>query len=207
MSLKQYLTSRVFALQVLAAVVILFVLGYLLMHWLTFTTDHGHEITVPDLRKLTEAQVEEKLDELDLDYQILDSVDFVKDYPKHSVVTQDPAAGTKVKEDRKIYLKINSSGFTSVRMPDLIEKTYRQAVPTLEALGLVVGKITYKPYLGKDMVLEMRFNGKKVKPGDKIWKSSKIDLVLGDGKIGFEESEEQQDSVQSAPSSAESDGN
>ena len=39
----------------------------------------------------------------------------------------------------------------------------------------------------KDMVMEMRCNGKKLNPGDKIFKSSKIDLVLGDGKIGFEE--------------------
>ena len=203
MSLKQYLTSRVFALQIVAAIAILFVLGYLLMHWLTFTTDHGNEITVPDLRKLTETQVEGKLDELDLDYVILDSVDFVKDYPKHSVVTQDPLPGRKVKEGRKIYLKVNSSGFTLVRMPDLIEKTYRQAVPTLQALGLVEGKITYKPYLGKDMVLEMRLDGKKLKPGDKVWKSSKIDLVLGDGKVGFEEPEEDLDSLNAAPTGEE----
>jgi hypothetical protein len=49
------------------------------------------------------------------------------------------------------------------------------------------GKIIYKPYLGKDMVLEMQLNGKKMNPGDKVFKSSKIDLVLGDGKVGFEE--------------------
>jgi hypothetical protein len=35
----------------------------------------------------------------------------------------------------------------------------------------------------------MYFNGKKLKPGDKVFKSSKIDLVLGDGNIGFEETE------------------
>lgn len=197
MSLKQYITSRVFALQLLAALLIIFVLGFLFMHWLTFTTDHGNEITVPDLRKLSETQVEEKLDALDLEYVLLDSVDYVKDYPKHGVVTQDPEPGAKVKEDRKIYIKINSSGFTSVRMPDLIEKTYRQAAPTLKALGLEEGKISYRPYLGKDMVLEMRLNGKKLKPGDKVWKSSKIDLVLGDGKVGFEE--EDLDSINAAP--------
>ncbi len=189
MSLKKYLSSRTFFLQLAAAIAVLFVLGYLFMHWLTFTTNHGEEITVPDLRKLTEVQVEEKLDAVDLDYVILDSVDFVKDYPKRSVVTQDPVAGAKVKDGRKIYVKINSSGFTQVRIPDLIEKTYRQAVPTLKALGLVEGKITYKPYLGKDMVLGMSLNGKKLKPGDKVWKSSVIDLVLGDGKVGFEEAE------------------
>ena len=187
MSLKKYLTSRVFFGQVLISLAIIAVLAYLFMHWLTFTTDHGNEISVPDLRKLTEEQVEDKLDELDLDYELLDSVDFRGDYPKYSVVEQDPMPGTKVKVGRKVYIKINSSGFSSVRIPDLIDKTYREAVPTLKALGLEEGTITYVPNLGKDMVLEMRMNGKKLKAGDKVLKSSKIDLVLGDGKVTYEE--------------------
>lgn len=189
MELKDYLKSRVFFTQVFIALAIIAVLSYLFFHWLTFTTDHGNEITVPDLRKLSELQVEEKLDELDLEYVLLDSVDYNKDFPKHSVVEQDPVAGSKVKKNRKIYIKINSSGFTMVKIPNLIEKTYRQAVPTLKSLGLEEGTVTYKPYLGKDMVLEMRCNGKKLNPGDKVFKSSKIDLVLGDGKVGFDETE------------------
>ncbi len=187
MTLQEYLKSRTFFGQVAIAILIILVLGYLFMHWLTYTTDHGHEITVPNLQKLSEQQVEEKLDELNLDYVLLDSVDYNPDFPKHTVVEQDPIAGSKVKEDRKIYIKINSAGFTTVKIPNLIEKTYRQAIPTLKALGLEEGSITYKPYLGKDMVLEMRLNGKKLNPGDKVFKSSKIDLVLGDGKVGFDE--------------------
>ena len=190
MSLKKYLTSRVFFGQVLIAFAIIVVLGYLFMHWLTFTTDHGNEISVPNLSKLTEEQVEEKLDELDLDYELLDSVDFRGDYPKYSVVEQDPMPGTKVKVGRKVYIKINSSGFSSVRIPDLIEKTYREAVPTLKALGLEAGTITYVPNLGKDMVLEMRYKGRNVKVGDRVLKASKIDLVLGDGKQSYQEEEE-----------------
>jgi beta-lactam-binding protein with PASTA domain len=196
MTLREYLTSRVFFIQMAIALAILAVLSFLFFHWLTFTTDHGNEITVPDLRKLSEQQVEEKLDNLDLDYVLLDSVDYNKDFPKHSVVEQDPLAGSKVKKNRKIYIKINSSGFTTVRMPNLIEKTYRQAVPTLKSLGLEEGTITYKPYLGKDMVLEMHWNGKKLNPGDKVFKSSKIDLVLGDGKVGFDDT--QLDSIPAA---------
>lgn len=187
MSLRNYLGSRVFFGQVLAAVVIVAVLSYLFMHWLTFTTDHGHEITVPNLAKLTEEQVEDKLDKLDLDYVLLDSVDYNNDFPKYSVVEQDPLPGAKVKEGRKIYIKINASGFSSVRIPDLIEKTYREAVPTLKALGLEEGTITYIPNLGKDMVLEMRYKGRNIKPGDRVLKSSKIDLVLGDGKESYVE--------------------
>ena len=86
MSLGKYLTSRVFLMQILAAFAIVAALGYLFMHWLTFTTDHGHEIAVPDLRKLTEEQVQTKLDELDLDYILLDSVDYRSDFPQFSVV-------------------------------------------------------------------------------------------------------------------------
>jgi beta-lactam-binding protein with PASTA domain len=185
MSLRKYLTSRVFFGQVLIALAIIAVLGYLFMHWLTFTTDHGHEIMVPDLRKLTVEQVEDKLDELDLDYVLLDSVDFRSEFPKFSVVEQDPLPGAKVKVGRKVYIKINASGFSSVKIPDLIEKTYREAVPTLKALGLEEGTITYIPNLGKDMVLEMRYKGRNLKVGDRVLKSSKIDLVLGDGKASY----------------------
>ncbi|UPT71168.1 MAG: PASTA domain-containing protein [Flavobacterium sp. JAD_PAG50586_2] len=187
MSLRAYLTSRVFFLQMLAALAILAVMAYLFFHWITFTTNHGQEITVPDLRKLSAEQAEEKLAAIDLDYIILDTVDFRPDAPKLTIVEQEPKAGAKVKEGRKIYIKINASKYTMVAVPDLIEKTYRQAVPTLEAVGLSEGTITYKPYLGKDMVLEMKMNGKKLKAGDKVLKSSKIDLVLGDGKVTYEE--------------------
>jgi beta-lactam-binding protein with PASTA domain len=187
MSLRKYLTSRVFFGQAFVALVILAVLTYLFMHWLTFTTDHGHEITVPNLAKLTEEQVEEKLDELDLDYVLLDSVDYNSDYPKYSVVEQDPLPGAKVKEGRKVYIKINASGFSSIKIPDFTDKTYRETVATLKALGLEEGTITYIPNLGKDMVLEMRFKGRNLKVGDRVLKASKIDLVLGDGKETYVE--------------------
>lgn len=187
MSLRNYLISRVFLLQVFLAAAIIAVLGYLFMHWLTFTTNHGNEIVVPNLSKLTEEQVEEKLDGLDLSYILLDSLDYRSDYPKYSVIQQDPLPGAKVKEGRKVYIKINSSGFSSVKIPDLIEKTYREAVPTLKALGLEEGTITYIPNLGRDMVLDMRYKGRSIRPGDRVLKSSKIDLVLGDGKASYEE--------------------
>lgn len=189
MSLRKYLTSRVFFTQIAIAIAIIAALIFAFIFWLDSATNHGHEIEVPDLRKLTEEQVKQKVEELSLNYVLLDSVDFQKNYPKFSVVEQDPLPGTKVKEDRKIYIKINSSGFTSVVIPDLIEKTFRQASPTLLALGLEIGQITYVPYLGKDMVRQLKQNGKILKAGDKVMKTSKIDVVLGDGKIAFDENE------------------
>lgn len=189
MSFKKYITSRVFFAQLLAALAIVVVLAYLFFHWITFITNHGDEITVPNLSKLTPEQIEEKLDELDLDYQIIDTVDYRSDYPKLTVVEQEPTSGSKVKGGRTIYIKLNASTFKMVAVPDLIEKTYRQAVPTLKAVGLQEGTIKYVPYLGKDMVLEMWINGKKIKAGEKVLKNTKVDLVLGDGKVVFDESQ------------------
>lgn len=187
MSLQKYLISKTFFTQAAIAFGIVIGLMLLLLQYIEFSTNHGEEITVPSVAKLTVEQAEEKLDAADLEYVLLDTTDYNPDYPKFSVVKQDPLAGAKVKSGRKIYIKINSSGFTAVRIPNLIEQTLRQAEPSLKSIGLEVGEITYKPYIGKDMVLEMSQNGKELKPGDKVLKSSKIDLVVGDGKVGFEE--------------------
>ncbi len=189
MSLRNYLSSRVFVAQILSAIAIVAVITYLFFHWITFITHHGEEITVPNLAKLTPEQIESKLDELNLNYEIIDTVDYNKDFPKLTAVQQEPTAGSKVKGGRTIYIKLNASTFKMVAVPDLIEKTFRQAVPTLKAVGLVLGDTTYVPYLGKDMVMRMLINGKPIKPGTKILKASRIDLVLGDGKVVFDETE------------------
>jgi beta-lactam-binding protein with PASTA domain len=71
-----------------------------------------------------------------------------------------------VKVGRKVYIKINSSGFSSVKVPDLIEKRIVEAVPTLKALGLEENDyVCAEPW--KDMVLEMRYKGRNIKPGMK----------------------------------------
>lgn len=157
------------------------------MHWLTYATNHGEVIKVPNLARLTEDQVEEKLEELNLEYVMLDTVDYNPSFPKMTVVEQDPIAGMEVKKGRKVYIKLNSNGYTTVKIPNLIQQTFREVEATLKALHLEVGEKEYVPDIGKDMVLEIKLKGKILKPGDKILKSSKIDLVLGDGKAGFED--------------------
>ena len=69
-------------------------------------------------------------------------------------------------------------------MPNVVQVTYRNAVSSLRAAGLEVGNISYRNNIGKDMVLALRFEGDEIDPGDKIPKSSKVDLVLGNGRRG-----------------------
>lgn len=189
MTLKDFLQSKVFFKQLAFAFLIVVVVIFLLLQYLSYATNHGEEIPVPDLRKMTVEKAEETLDAVDLDFVVLDTIDFNKDFPPYTIVQQDPLPKVNVKDGRKVYLKINSAGYAQVSVPDIIQKTYRAALPALKTVGLEEGKKTYKPYLAKDVVLEVWQNGKKLKAGDKVLKASKIDLVLGDGKTGYEEAD------------------
>ena len=81
----------------------------------------------------------------------------------------------------KIYLILNPSGYRKVAVPDIVRRTFRQAKPTLEALGFEVGSITYANDIGKDEVLSIKYDGKPIKAGDMLPLTSKIDMVLGNG--------------------------
>jgi beta-lactam-binding protein with PASTA domain len=80
-----------------------------------------------------------------------------------------------------IYVTLNSSEPPQVKMPNLIDVSYRQAVSILLSFGLKEGQISYKPDLAKNIVLKQLYNGQPVLPETKVLKGSSIDLVLGDG--------------------------
>jgi len=166
------------------AIAMLAILSYVALQWLESTTNHHQRIIVPSLSKKTLDEVEKILEERDLQYVFQDSANFNPDYPRYSVIEQNPTAGSEVKENRKIYLTLNPSGYRKVEVPDVVQKTRRQAEPKLIALGFQIGSITYQPNIARNMVLEMRHKGKKLAPGTKLMKTSTVDLVLGDGKGG-----------------------
>ena len=184
MSVIKFLTSKVFFKQLGLAVAALIVLCFLMLKWLKFSTNHGEFVEVPQLQGKTLDVVEMELDDNDLQMMVLDSANYNPKYPRYSVIEQQPEAGSLVKENRKIYLTLNPSGYRKVAVPKVIRRTIRQAKPTLEALGFVVGEITYVNDIGKDEVISISHYGAPLKAGTLLPKTSKIDLVLGNGKRG-----------------------
>lgn len=187
MSLRKFLTSSTFFKNLFFALVIVILFLVVFVKFLDFSTNHGEEIKVPDLSKMKLEIAEEKLDEEGLEVFLLDTVEFKPEFPPYTIVEQDPIAGSKVKNGRKIYVKLNAGGYAMVTFPDLKNKTFRQATNALRALGLVEGELKYVPDIAKDIVLEVSYNGSPVKAGDKLMKNSKIDFVLGDGKDMFKD--------------------
>jgi eukaryotic-like serine/threonine-protein kinase len=182
MSFFKYIFSKAFVKQLLFAVIGLIVLSFLVLWWLKSTTNHGQKIEVPNLAKLTLTDVEDVLYENELRYEILDSANYNPDFPRFSVIEQIPKAGKFVKEDRKIYLTLNPSGYRKVKIPNVVGKTRRQAEPTLMAMGFKIGKVTTKPHMS-DQVLEIRHAGSKVTPDTELEITSEIDLIIGDESL------------------------
>ncbi|WP_396218667.1 PASTA domain-containing protein [Flavobacterium sp.] len=203
MSLRKFLTSSTFFKNLFFALVIVILFLVVFVKFLDFSTNHGEEIKVPDLSKMKLEIAEEKLDEEGLEVFLLDTVEFKPEFPPYTIVEQDPIAGSKVKNGRKIYVKLNAGGYAMVTFPDLKNKTFRQATNALRALGLVEGELKYVPDIAKDIVLEVSYNGRPVKAGDKLMKNSKIDFVLGDGKDMF--TDEDLDSLQDGEQNIEID--
>ncbi len=180
--LFKFVYSKLFLIQLVIAVAMIAILSYVTLEWLDGTTNHNQRIVVPSLSKKTLDEVGKVLEEKELRYEVQDSANFNPDFPRYSVIDQNPVAGSEVKENRKIYVTLNPSGYRKIEVPDVVQRTKRQAEPKLIALGFKIGTVTYQPNIAKDMVLELRHKGKRLKPGTKLMKTSTIDLVLGDGQ-------------------------
>ena len=147
--------------------------------YLPIVTNHGESITVPDLQGLSVDELQEFLVERDLRYEVIDSV-FSSELPPLTVTRQFPKPGSKVKQNRKIFISLNSISPPMTRMPDLIDKTIQNADLILKSYELIPGKITLKPDPFRN-VLEQHYNGKPIEPDSLIPKGSVIDIVRGDG--------------------------
>ncbi len=185
MGLLKFIFSKTFLKQLVLALVVFIGIIIALMNWMSNTTNHDVFTEVPNLQGKKLEITKSLLEERNLSLGDIEYKDYNPKFPKEAIVEQNPKAGSKVKTGRKVYLSINKSEYRLVRIPDLENKTKRQALSTLKAIGFKIGKITYKPYFAKDAVLELTHKGKKLSKDDKLPYTSVVGLVLGDGKLNY----------------------
>jgi len=174
-----YLKTKSFRNTLLLAIGSVIAVVLIAFFSLSFYTNHGSGIPVPILKGLTVENATKILEDQGFNYKI-DSI-FVSDKPPGTIVEQDPDPGTSVKENRTIYLTMVSILAPNVSLPAIEQTPYISAAATLASYGLKVGDTTYRADIARDMVLEVKFSGQPIKPGTKIPKGSKLDLVLGNG--------------------------
>lgn len=182
MSWVDFIKSKFFKRQLIIALIGLPLFFFIVYKSLGFITHHNQKIQVPDLSKKPIYEVEKILDDLDLRMLVQDSIDYNPEFPKKSVVKQNPKPGDIVKSNRTIYLTINSSGYRDMAIPEFYGLSKRNVETSLQVLGFQISeKYEYVPDIGKDVVRGLKFRGKKLNPGDKLPKRSIISLVLGEG--------------------------
>jgi beta-lactam-binding protein with PASTA domain len=178
-----FLRSKTLLINLGIAFIVLILISLLAFQWLKGSTNHGELVEVPDLSKMSVMEMRETIEKANLRYEVLDSANYNPEYPRFSIIEQNPLAGEKVKEDRKIYITVNPSGYKKVTVPNIVQVTQRNATSMLRAVGLDVQRVTYIDQLGKDMVYYIKYKGKNISPGDKLPKTSKIELICGNGSL------------------------
>lgn len=143
-------------------------------------TRHGQSYPVPSFAGLKHNEVVKLAKKCRLRVEVTDSV-YIMTRKPGTVVEQNPIAGTKVKQNRRILLTINAQNPKKVEMPDIVGVTLRQAKAILDLQGLIVGNLVFVPDIAVNNILEQKYKGKPIKTGTLIPKGSRVDLVLGKG--------------------------
>lgn len=169
-------------------VFLLMVVAILLLTFLGINiyTHHGEAYIVPELRNMTEAEVQAALKGTHMNYEIVDSI-YDPKRPLGIVIEQVPKQGNTIKSTRPICLVINARSAETTMVPDVIDYSWRQAEALIRAANLEIGDTITKPGENKGMVLAVMMKGKNV-VGKKVPVGSKLTLVICNGaRLGNEQ--------------------
>lgn len=163
-------------LVIAAALVVVMIVGAMI--FLNVVTQHNKEISVPDFSNMTVVEAENAADHAGVRVEVKDSV-FVKRMKRGAVYRQNPVAGAKVKDGRRVVLTINAVNAKKVTMPNLVGLSLRQAKAELMSRGLVLNRLVYVQDMATNNVIKQIRGAREIEPGTMIDSESKIDLVLG----------------------------
>lgn len=180
MKLLDFIKSKDFLKHLVIAVVLAIVLFSSTFMILNIYTQHGDSFPLPDFKKLNQQEARELASEYDVEVEVTDSV-YQDDWPKGTVVKQNPTAGFHVKQGRTIFLTMNAQNPEMVKMPNVVGLSHRAAKATLNNSGLKVGKLIHVPDIAVNNVLKQKISGKEIEPGETVPKGTQVDLVVGKG--------------------------
>lgn len=146
--------------------------------FLSTYTRHGEKILLPDFFGMSVAEASRIADEIGVELVVTDSV-YNKRLAPGTIFSQMPKDSSYVKKGRHISIIINSIVPRKVKMPNLVDISLRQAMANLSSKGLQLGRLNYR-YSGEgsNLVLEQRYRGRIVAPGQLVESGATIDLVL-----------------------------
>lgn len=176
------ISRQPFWVNLLIAIALIVLLGFLFLQSLSWFTNHGSYLKVPFVVGKNVDDAVKYLDDQGFDVIITDSL-YNDTLPLNTVKKQLPDPGATVKVNRTVFLNVNPVVLPMVEMPKLEGLSFRFAVERLNKSHLKLGDTTYKPDFMKGTVLEQNYKGNKIAAGKKILWGSPVDLVIGGGLI------------------------
>ncbi|MBO7113746.1 MAG: PASTA domain-containing protein [Bacteroidaceae bacterium] len=167
-------------LNILIMVAVSIILIVITFRWMQSYTRHGQYITVPDVSGMYEEEAGQALAAAGLRYEVSD-YKFDKSMVEGGVIEQNPKAGAYVKQERKIYLTLNSGKEPVKAVPDLADNSsLRAAESQLRAAGF---KLSPTVYVDGDLdwVYEIHYKGAVIEAGTEIPEGSVLTIVAGNG--------------------------
>ena len=143
-------------------------------------TRHGEYEVVPQVEGVSLQKAIEQLENKGLRWEITDSA-YSDVLGPGAVLAQEPVANSKVKPHRVVYLTVNATSPRMVGVPNVIDMSMRQGMAILEGLGfknIAVVSVS-SPY--KELILDVKANGKSVKKGLQLPLSAQLELSVGSG--------------------------
>lgn len=184
--LKDFVFSKHFVKHFGLVVLFYLVAVFITVIYLNLATNHGEKIAVPNFTGMTSNEAKQKIEELGLEYQILDSV-YNPKLPEGTVVEQlvEPTTLSKVyvKTGRAIGLRLSKKS-ELVEMPSLVHKQVQFAESILEQRSLRYD-IKYRSTSEENgSVLEQLYRGRRIQEGEKIPRGATVVLIVGQNDLG-----------------------
>jgi eukaryotic-like serine/threonine-protein kinase len=176
----KFLTNRPFWVNLLAAILLAFLLFYALLKMLGVITKHDQTLTVPAVLGKKTADAIKQLESKGFEVRIQDSI-YTDTAANGIVLKQLPEGNSTVKVNRTVFITVNRVIPPLFDMPKIEGQSLGAALDILERNHLKLEDTLFRPDFMKGYVLEQLHNGRRIAAGSKIQWGSKITLVIGAG--------------------------
>lgn len=178
----KFIARQPFWVNFLAAIVLLVIIGFVALLSLSWFTNHGSYLKVPNVTGKTVDEAISFLDKEGFEVVITDSA-YNDSVPLNTVKKQIPDPGATVKVNRTVFINVNPRSLPLVEMPRLEGLSYRFAVEKILKNHLNLGDTIYRADFMKGSILEQLYKGNRILPGTKLRWGASISLVIGGGLI------------------------
>ena len=178
------LIKNPYVLNLLLAVVVTCGLIYGTLKWLDKYTRHNEAVVVPDVKGLKMEEAAEFFKNNNLRYNVIDSV-FSKEVEPGAIVELVPAAGSKVKEGRIVFITVNALTSQMATIPEVEDLSFRQAYALLRARGFESVEIEYVAGDFKDLAVSVELRGKTLEKGEHVPLTAPLVLKVSSGDPNF----------------------